>query len=143
MFHVNAVYLFNLLGTTESTKSSFTFTRSLPLSRHKIDLTGFYGTAFSDNEREIIFNDNHMYDNYISEFLQMCSWSAFLNDYSNDMNCYYVLVFSRNPPLAKHIGHFSVRSCYSQLIASNSEVAFVFDGNIIEFGCYVLFCKLQ
>ena len=32
------------------------------MSRPKIDLTAFYGPAFSDKEREIIFNDNHMYE---------------------------------------------------------------------------------
>ena len=43
------------------------------------------------------------------------------------MNCSYVLVFVRFQLSAKHIGHFSVRICYSHLIASNSEVVFVFE----------------
>ena len=43
------------------------------------------------------------------------------------MNCSYVLVFVRFQLSVKHIGHFSVRSRYSHLIASNSEVAFVLE----------------
>ena len=72
-----------------------------------------------------------------------CSLNVFLIDNSNHMNCCYLLVFLQNPPSPKQIGHFSFRSCYSQLIASNSNVAFVFDGNITEFVCYAVFCNYK
>ena len=79
-------YILIFLETTLSSGSSTTFTRSPPLSRKKIDLTSFYGPAFSDKEREIMFNDNHMYDYYITQSTFVCSWTASLIDYFNDMN---------------------------------------------------------
>ena len=74
------------LETTLSSGSSTTFTRSPPLSRRKIDLTPFYGPAFTDKEQEIMFNYNHMYDYYITQSTFVCSWTASLIDYFNDMN---------------------------------------------------------
>ena len=57
------------------------------------------------------------------------------------MNCSYVLVFVRFQLSAKHIGHFSVRSRFSHLIASNSEVAFVFEKyNTIMMCLSVMLC---
>ena len=38
--------------------------RTPTLSRRNFDITAFYGPAFSDKEREIIFHDNHKYDTY-------------------------------------------------------------------------------